>query len=120
MADSKEYLCNADEKGCVHISEDVIARLAAAAMTDTEGVGALSTSVGRELSRKNAGKGAKISFEDNQICIDAFIVVKQGYPVTEVAKNVQTAVWEAVEYTTGLSVKRVNVQVCGISFGKAK
>lgn len=118
MSENKEYLRNADEKGSVNISEEVIAQLAAAAMADVEGVGALATPVGRELRQRNAFKGARVSVEEDGIRVDAYITVKQGNPVTEVAKNVQNAVWEAVESTTGLSMKCVNVQVCGISFGK--
>ena len=120
MADSREYLSNADEKGSVNISEDVIAQLAVAAMADTDGVAALSTAVGRELRKKSATKGAKIFFEEGKVGIEAYITVKQGYPVTEVAKNVQSAVSEAVESITGFPVMYVNVQVCGISLGKEK
>ena len=120
MADSKEYLSNAEEKGSVNISEDVIAQLTVAAMADTDGALPLSTVVGRALRRKNSARSVKICFEEGKIGIDAYIMVKQGYPVTEVAKNVQNAVAEAVESITGFPVMYVNVQVCGISLGKEK
>ncbi len=120
MAENKEYFCTAGDKGSVNISEDVIAQIAAAAMADTEGVGAPATAVGRELNRKNHTRSAKITYEEDKLRIDASLSVKQGYSIAEVAKNVQEAIWDAVESTTGIPIKCVNVQVSGISISKEK
>ena len=38
MGDNKEYMTHPDELGCIHISEDVLASLAASAAVEVEGI----------------------------------------------------------------------------------
>ena len=42
MADGKEYVSRPDELGNIHISEEVLAVIAAAAAMEVEGVGSLA------------------------------------------------------------------------------
>ena len=52
--------------------------------------------------------------EDNTLKIECGIMVSFGYSVVDVAKEIQSAVTNAVESTTGAKVTSVNVNVCGI------
>ena len=64
MAENKGYMTLSDEKGSIHISEEVIAAIAVGAVREVEGVsgmmGSLGTSVADLMTnKKNAQKSAK-------------------------------------------------------------
>ena len=112
MADGKEYLSRPDELGNVHISEEVLAVIAAAAALEVEGVGSLSANLGTDIAellggKKNLSKGIHITVLEESVRID-------------VAKEVQNAVYNAIENTSGLAVEGVNVHVAGVTFERAK
>ena len=109
MADHKDYMTKELEDGSVNISEDVLITIALAAANDVEGV----------VSMKNERKGVHVTFHEEDVELDCALVVLYGHSVVEIARNVQTAVSGAVESMTGLKVARVDVNVCGISVGKA-
>ena len=108
------------EGGTLHISDEVVASIAALTAVDVEGVASLSTGVdiGEWLGRKNLAKGVKISMQDRIVFLDISLLVRYAYPISTVAKNVQTKVKEAVESMTGLSVSEINIHVVGVTFDK--
>ena len=62
MADGKEYVSRPDELGNIHISEEVLAVIAAAAAMEVEGVGSLAANLGSDIAellggKKNLSKG---------------------------------------------------------------
>ena len=121
MADGKEYLSRPDELGNVHISEEVLAVIAAAAALEVEGVGSLSANLGTDIAellggKKNLSKGIHITVLEESVRIDVSVLVKYGYTVIDVAKEVQNAVYNAIENTSGLAVEGVNVHVAGVTF----
>ena len=123
MADAKEYVSRPDELGNIHISEDVLAVIAAAAALEVEGVGSLAANLGTDLAelfggKKNIAKGIHISVEEESVRVDVALLVKYGYTIPDVAREVQEAVYSAIENTSGLTVECVNVQVCGIAFDR--
>ena len=81
--------------------------------------GLMSTDLVEKLGRKNFGKGIKVEVSDDETKIDIYIVVQFGYPIPDVASNVQKEVKMAVETMTGLNVAQVNVHVVGVSMKKA-
>ena len=119
MAEYKQYITQIQEGGNVMISEDVIATIVEHTMTEVEGVDSFSTKPGAaiaDLIGKNWGKGMKIQIaEDNSVTISCNVVVKFGFSVVDVAKNVQNALTGAVESMAGVKVNVVNVNVCGIA-----
>ncbi|BDF70822.1 alkaline-shock protein [Oscillospiraceae bacterium] len=123
MADGREYVSRPDELGNIHISEEVLAVIAAAAALEVEGVGSLAANLGSDLAellgKKNLAKGVHIAVSEGEsVSVDISILIKYGYTIPEVAKNVQDAVYTAIENTSGLSVECVNVQVGGILFDR--
>ena len=123
MGDGKEYISRPDELGNIHISEDVLAVIAAAAATEVEGVGSLSTNLGSDIpellgAKKNLAKGIPITMVGESVRVDVSLLVKYGYTIVDVAKEVQSAVFNAIENTSGLTVEHVNVHVAGIVFEK--
>jgi uncharacterized alkaline shock family protein YloU len=122
MGENKDYLSTVQENGAIHISEEVIASIAALAANEVEGVCGLSANLGTDiaelLGKKNLGRGVKLSFADDMISIECYVVALYGYSVIEIAKNVQEKVTTAVESMTGTKVKSVNVDICGITLPK--
>ena len=124
MPDSKGYIKNADEKGSVNISEDVIAVIAAAAAVEVEGVHGLYLTHGKEftgaLSKKGLSKGVKLLIDGEDVTIDLNIMAEMGYSVSDVGAEVQKSVMSAVEAAVGVSIKAVNIHICGISLKSKK
>ena len=122
MGEGKEYISRPDEMGNIHISEEVLAVIAAAATQEVEGVSSLAGGLSGELAELVAGKklnrGIDIKVNEESVAIRVAILVKYGYVIPEVGRAVQDAVMSAVENTTGLSVEYVNVHVAGVSFPK--
>ena len=119
MAEYKQYITQIQENGTVMISEDVIAAIVSHALSEVEGVAALSVKPGADIAeligKKNWGKGMKIQIaEDNTLSVSCNILMKYDHSVVEVATAVQSAVTNAVESMTGVKVTAVDVNVCGI------
>ena len=111
-----------NEFGTIRIADEVVSTVAGLAAIDVEGIVALSggwgTDLVEKLGRKNYGKGIKVEVADEQTKIDIFIVVEFGYPIPQVAQNVQKEVKLAVETMTGLTVSSVNVHIVSVSLKK--
>ena len=122
MSENKEYVSRSDELGNIHISEEVLAAISAAAALEVEGVSALSANLGSDLAellgKKSLTKGIHIQLEEEKVKVDLSILMKYGHTIPEVGKNVQDGVKNAVESMTGLGVSEVNVTVTGIVFDK--
>lgn len=117
---AENYITKQEEKGTVNISEDVIAVMVSAAVSEVEGVAGFGSATTPELvelfGRKNS-KGLKIRFVDEKITIDVMVNVKLGGSITDIAVRVQDTVCREVESVTGMSAV-VNVHVTGVSFDK--
>lgn len=121
MGENKEYISHFEEKGNINIAEEVIAALAAGAAVEADGVTGLAVSPGKEVTDiigKRTVKGVKVQLEDEQLVIDVCVLAVLGKPLTEIGVCVQQKVIQAIESTTGFSVKAVNVHICGVMLNK--
>lgn len=122
MGEGREYVSRSDKLGNIHISEEVLAVIAAAAVLEVEGIGGLAANLGTDLAellgKKNLSRGIHIQVEDGNVTVDLSILVKYGYTIPDVARAVQEAVAGSVEATSGLTVAAVNVNVGGVVFEK--
>lgn len=120
MGDNKEYVTRTDELGNIHISEEVLAVISSAAALEVEGVSSLAGSrdIAELLGKKNLTRGVRIQVEEGVVQIDLAIMIKYGYTLKAVACAVQEAVTTNVESMSSLTVKCVNVNVCGVTFEK--
>lgn len=123
MSEGKEYVSRSDELGNIHISEEVLAVIAAAAALEVEGVGSLAADLGADLvemlgGKKNLSKGVRLNVSGESITVEMSILIKYGYVVPDVAKKVQDAVYTAIENMSGLTLECVNVHVAGVTFEK--
>ena len=120
MADNKDYISRTEAEGSVNISEDVISTIAVEAIKEIEGVGGIGSVTRREMTKKNTVRGVRITISEEQVTVDAVILVAYGFSITETARQVQSSVTKAVGDMTGLNVTAVNVTVSGIVFDKEK
>ena len=122
MAENKEYISREEELGNINISEEVLSAIAAAAALEVEGVAGLGTGVGADVAamvnRKSLTRSVRLDMENDEVSVGIAVLVKYGYVVPDVAKEVQEAVKSAMENTSGLNVVCVNVTVAGVTFPK--
>ena len=111
MGESKDYVSRSDELGNIHISEEVLAAIAAAAALEVEGVGSLTNP-----SKKNAARGVHIKLEEEQVVVTMSVLMAYGHTIPEMGKALQEAVKNAIESMSGLEVAAVNLSVGGIVF----
>ena len=112
MAEAKQYITHVQNGGNVMISEDVVSTIVENTLTEVDGVVKGGAEV---VGKKSWGKGVRIQIaEDNTLTIGCNIIVRYGESVIQVAKAVQEAITGAVESVTGVAVRDVDVNVCGI------
>ena len=120
MSDSKEYVSRSDELGNIHIAEEVLAAISAAAALEVDGVSSLAANLGSDiaelLGKKNLAKGVRVKMEDDKVEVELSILMAYGHTIPEIGKAVQDGVKSAIESMPGLAVSAVNVKVAGISF----
>lgn len=112
-----------DNKGTIHIAEDVIASVASLAAAEVEGVGSLvagGVDISELLGKKNLTKGVKVTVAEENVDVDVFVLVKYGFPVQNVAQKIQANIRKALESMTGMTVGAVNVHVNGITLEPKK
>lgn len=118
---AENYITKQTEKGTVNISEDVIAVMVSASVSEVEGVAGFGAATTPELielfGRKTQTKGIKIRFVDDKVTIDVIVNVKLGGSITDIALRVQEAVCREVESVTGMAAV-VNVHVTAVTFDK--
>ena len=104
--------------GTIRIHKKVIASIAQLASMEIEGVKRISANFNSDvwglLSGKNPS-GIKVDIDKNEeIRIDVPLVVKYGFNLPEIANKVQENIQRAVEKTTSLSVKDININIQGV------
>jgi len=106
--------------GKFSISEEAIQIVASKAASDCYGVVDLisrrfSDNIGHIFNKdKKAGKGITVQVNNNQMFIEVYAVFKVGVNIEAVKKSCGDAVKFAVETFSGMTVKRVQVNVVGI------
>lgn len=95
--------------GSLKISKDVLATIAEMAAKEVEGVygvarGQLPT------------KAVSIDLSDEIAVIDVRLVLEHTARIPTVSRRVQSAVKEAIQNMTGITVAKVNVVVAGVRY----
>lgn len=107
--------------GQLHISTDVIQEIARRALARVSSVvpGNAGMSV-LGLGRKNP-EGVRVSLEEgtqSHISVDAYVLVRYGLRIPDVAWDLQEFLKKELESSTGYEVKAVNIFVQGVYFGE--
>lgn len=108
------------ELGRVHLAPEVLEVIVGIATNEVEGVadtkGNFAADVAERFGKVVHGKGVKTNWSENGLTVDIYCVVKSGYPVREVAVDIQKKVRHAIYHMTSLKTKEVNVHITGIEF----
>ena len=108
-----------DEKpangGAIHISEDVIVELASKTIQGIPNIKTASRSGSKfGLGRKGAGIRVSVDHSQGAMDIDAYVLVKYGQRIPDLAWDVQEKIKDNLERYTGSNVRAVNVNVQGV------
>jgi uncharacterized alkaline shock family protein YloU len=111
------------EVGTVKIADDVVARIAALAALEVDGVSAMAgnytSDILEKVSRKNLNKGAKVVVNASEVKVDLALMMAYGFNIPATCQQVQTRVQTTIENMTGLDVTDVNVRIAGITMPKS-
>ncbi|MCF4150395.1 Asp23/Gls24 family envelope stress response protein [Dethiosulfovibrio sp. F2B] len=113
-----------DVAGKVHISEDVITELARQALQKVTGIQPASSGIASKLGLgRKVTEGVKVYVDEGEnpsISVDAFLMVKYGLRIPDLAWDVQETVKNELEGMTGYAVNYVNIYVQGVYFDEPK
>ena len=108
------------EGGRIIFADDVVATIAALAVSDVEGVSAMTGGVvegfTEMLGKKNLTKGVKVEVGAEEAAVDVSVSIRYGFKIREVCEKIQLAAKNAIETMTGLRVVEVNVFVQSVTF----
>ena len=114
---------NVADIGSVKIADDVVARIAALAALEVDGVSAMAgnytSDVLEKVSRKNLAKGAKVMVSSSEVKVDLALMMAYGFNIPATCQQAQTRVKSTIENMTGLEVTDVNIRIAGITMPKA-
>ena len=100
MNEHKEYLDLQEEDGVIRVSYALA----------VSGVSSLA------VAAQSVVKGVVVNLTEIGICsVDVHVFVSAGHVISQVAKDVQSAVKSAVDGTVGIEVASVNVFVAGVA-----
>ncbi len=115
MEDKAFMVYEYDGIGEVRMTEDTVARIAALAAVEVDGVDSLAGGLTREsipkTSRKSLASAVDIACRDDALDIYLSLVIMMGVNIPSVCTNVQEKVKSAVESITGLSVGDINIKI---------
>ena len=101
--------------GVIHISEDVIVELVRKTIQGINNIKLASRFAPKfGLGRKSSGIKASVEQSDGTIAIDAYVLVRYGQRIPDLAWDVQEKIKDNLERYTGYDVKAVNVNVQGV------
>lgn len=108
------------EWGDIGVSNEVFESIATICARKVAGVAGLESAEGlvdslsKVWGRGDAMKGVKVASGDEEITVDMTIIMKDGYPIPQVAGAIQAEVKSAVEEMTGHTVRGVNILVADV------
>ena len=124
----ENYITVPGEKGSVYISEDVIAEIVGAAISETDGVAGLANAACPDFNinsnggserrgAKPAVRGVSIGCDEGCVRVGAAIYARYGDSIAAIGERAQKAAAATVESMTGLK-SEVAIHVAGVVFDK--
>lgn len=108
------------ECGAIHISGEVIARIAGSAAMECYGLIGMASrkqfkdGITEILGRENLTRGVEVNLDHTGLLISLYIIVSYGTKILEVAHNIQKKVKYVLNEITGLHVDKINIIVQGV------
>lgn len=104
--------------GSLHISSDVIKKIATQACMEVEGVKAVAyaASAGKTIIDKlSPPNPIQVDIKDDVAEIEVSLLVKYGTKIPELSERVQQNVKNSVQNMTSITVGQVNVLITGVT-----
>lgn len=105
------------------VNTEVLEKMAEIAAKEVEGVAGLAKKaidLKGAVKSKNAFKGIKVESVNGAIKINAYICLKQGAHIKDVAEKVQSNIKDKIQTMTGTAVTQVNVSIADVEFETAE
>ncbi|PWH14040.1 MAG: Asp23/Gls24 family envelope stress response protein [Anaerolineae bacterium] len=104
--------------GKTTLSPDVLLTIARMAALGVEGVARMAPVPGGfdRLFRRGADDGVRLNVEDGLVYLELYLVLKNGFNVREVSRNVQAQVARAISEMVGMEVGHVNIHIEDIEY----
>ena len=114
---------NKIDLGSIQIHKKVIGEIAAAALDETDGVHLAPKDLWNQflgmIGQKNC-PGIDVTVDkDEQVTIELKVTIRYGINIPDIARQIQDVVRLAVEKTTDIHLREVNVNVQGTERGKS-
>lgn len=128
MADNNYIVIDHDNDhnlGEIKITQNVIEILLGIAASQVEGVyamqGNLSSNLHSLIGRSSRGKGVNVSYDPqtNELAADLYVYLKYGYPVPQVAMQLQKTLNQQVKLMTDMTMNAINIHVVGVLASKS-
>ncbi|MDD6550204.1 MAG: Asp23/Gls24 family envelope stress response protein [Lachnospiraceae bacterium] len=108
----------------VTVTDEVMAEVAGLAASDVEGIAYIGNGLTREnITKAGASKLSKgihiIKEDDGTITVRLAVVLKYGYEVPKVCREIQEKVKTNVTSMTGIEVKEVDIRIASIEVNAA-
>ena len=117
----EENILTNNAKGEIKVSTEVVSVISGMAVSEIEGVASLIEDADSTVySKKMLSRGVSIETKNDEMTVTLNIIVKYGYQINEVAREVQLKVKDALENMIGFRIKAVNVVVAGVDFAEAE
>jgi uncharacterized alkaline shock family protein YloU len=91
-----------------------IARMAALGVPGVKGVGKAAAS--GALFRRREAEGVRMLIQDGLVTGDLYLVIKGGFNIREVGREVQSQVARAIQEMVGTPVARIDIHVENIDY----
>ena len=110
--------------GEIEISPVAVATIASQAIDQCYGVVGMANKnlvngIASLLSKEHR-RGIEVTYEDDELSIDVYVIVEHGVRIRAVAESIQNTVKFHVEKGMGVPVEAVNVYIQGLRFKKEK
>lgn len=109
-----------EELGTIEVAPEVIEVIAGIATNEVAGVAAtrgnFASGVAEKFGKKVHSKGVKATISEGEIIIDVYCSVKYGYSIPKVAKDIQSAIRQAIFNMTSIETSEVNVHIAAVQF----
>ncbi len=110
------------DNGNVFIYDEVLKTIIAASAEEIKGVVGMSPGFMEEiiegLGKKNYSKGIKISYKNQQMIIDLYVIIEYGTKIPDLSWDIQQNVRRSVEKILNIKTSKVNINIQGVLFPK--
>lgn len=108
--------------GTVYIYDEVLKTIIAASVTEIKGVAGMSPGFVEEiiegLGKRSHNKGIKISYKNQQMIIDLYVIIEYGTKIPDLSWDIQQNVKQSIDRNLSIKTSKVNINIQGVRFPK--